>query len=51
MKKEIFIHPNASAEFEGLNREVQKDFRIIFGVLEDKGELREPLGKKLKDYE
>jgi phage-related protein len=49
LKQEVFIDPKARKELLKAPRTVQKRFRDIFYSLEERGELREPEGKKLKD--
>ncbi len=47
MKKELRYHPLAEKEFKKLPKKVQLEFEAIYKVLEERGELREPDGKKL----
>jgi phage-related protein len=48
MKKKVRFDKRAEKDFLKLPREVQLEFRSAIEVLQEDGELREPLGKKME---
>ncbi len=47
MRKELRYHPLAEKEFKELPKKVKFEFEALYKLLEVRGELREPEGKKI----
>ena len=51
MEKTVLIDKRAEKELKNFSRPIQLKFKTLFAILEKKGKLEEPFGKKLSGRE